>query len=860
MAEITPMMRQYLEIKDKHLDKILFFRLGDFYEMFRDDAREASALLNLTLTHRQDEPMCGIPYHSAASYIRRLLEAGRSIAICEQVSTPGEGKGIVRREVVDILTPGSLVEDNYLGTSASNYTLAVHVGPSQGAVAVADLSTGEFQATAFSTVGWKDALARELQRFLPRELLVSAELVRDEPSFAALLVGFPQTVVTTLEPWRVEGQNGYRRLLEHFGVASLQAFSLHEESPEAVPAGALLDYWRRGNPGRSLGHLRHLTVFRPSDSLQLDADSARSLEITANARDGSKAFTLFEVLDRTCTAAGSRTLQSWLKFPLVETGPILWRQDRIESLVRDSTLLVRLRKLLSGILDLERLAARLALDKASPRDLVGLGTSLRRALELAAVLEQHPEGLLFLNDLTTSDREALEREAGSLARTLLADPAPQLGEGGLIQSGVSAELDELRNLRDNSQQVLESYLAEEQTVAGLPQLKLKHNRIIGYFFEISKAKLDNPPAHFQRRQSLLGTERYSTTRLRELEDRLQHAEERIFTLEKALFLDLRNGLKLQLPALGAVAALVAQVDVLASLAQVAQNGSWVRPLVESGSELLLEDARHPVVEASLPAAFVPNSVHFHPSDSLFLITGPNMAGKSTYLRQTALIVLLAQTGSFVPCSRAEVGLVDRIFCRVGASDHLAKGESTFLVEMQETARILRQATARSLVIMDEVGRGTGTRDGFSLAWAICEYLLETVRAKTLFATHFHELTALRHPALSNFSMAVEDDGREVVFLRKVVAGASDNSYGLHVARLAGVPGSVVDRATAILESLPPEQGLPGSQTARRVQLDLFAAEPQPDAVRDRLRELDPDNLTPLQALTFLAQLRETAFS
>jgi len=863
MADTTPMMRQYLDLKSQHRDKILFFRLGDFYEMFREDAREASVLLNLTLTQRQNEPMCGVPYHSSGTYIRRLLEAGRSVALCEQVSEAGVGKGLVRREVVDILTPGTLVDEAYLTGSPNNFLMAFHTSSPRSSIAVADLSTGKFLATSFLVSNWREALARELERFRPREIVLSSRLLEEETDLLGLLKEVPNAILTPLEPWRWDQRTGYERLLKHFGVLRLEAFGLGAESAEVTTAGALLDYLM-ANSLRTLSHLEHLEVFQASDFLQIDPDSARSLELLANTRDGGKALSLYGILDVTKTTAGSRLLEKWLRFPLLSPAEIEARQLLIESLVVDSNLLRFVRKGLSGVLDLDRLAARLSLDKASARDLLGLEASLSRVLELAVRWEEQPSGKPLTLEFGVEIRVGLADAVARIEAELSRDPPVDLNEGGLIQDGVEAELDELRHLRVHGKEVLRAYLGEEQAKTGLAQLKLKQNRIIGYFFEVSKARLERPPEHFQRRQSLLGTERYSTDRLRELEDRLQHAEERIFSLEKELFLALRENLKTFLPAIQRAAEFSARLDVLSSLAQVALEGSWVRPLVTEETGLVLEDARHPVVEASLSGPFVPNSVHFGTTDSLVLITGPNMAGKSTYLRQTALIVLLAQTGSFVPCRRAEVGIADRIFCRVGASDHLSRGESTFLVEMHETARILRSATPRSLVIMDEVGRGTSTRDGFSLAWAICEYLLETVGAKTLFATHFHELTALSHPALRNFSMAVEDDGREIVFLRKVVSGASDNSYGLHVARLAGVPARVVDRAARILESLPseqtltPEQSEAGIATKRRVQLDLFVPEPQPDLLREELRGLDPDNLTPLQALQLVAKWKALA--
>jgi DNA mismatch repair protein MutS len=848
MAELTPMMRQYQEIKALHRDKILFFRLGDFYEMFQDDAREASRLLGLTLTHRQTEPMCGIPYHSAQPYIRKLLEAGRSIAVCEQVSVPGADKGIVKRQVVDVLTPGTLVEDGYLATGAPNFTVALAFQADLCALAAADLSTGEFRTTSFRLQGRAEPLERELGRFQPRELLVPGEAFDAYPFLADLVKGLGRTTVTRLPGWRFDVRGGHRRLTDHFGVLSLQAFGLDEKAPEAAAAGALLEYWQLNSPGRSLGHLRTLTPYRATQFLEIDPQSSRSLELTANTRDGGPAFTLFSALDKTLTAPGSRLLRSRLLFPLVDKAAIEARLDGVATLVGDPDLLEDIRSRLAGQLDVERLAARLALDKASPRDLLGLEASVRLAAAVADLAERRAPPLAPGDQWSPADRQTLVDWARRVEGAVLREPATTLLEGNLIQPGHSADLDELRHLRDHSQDVLDAYQAEEQAASGLAQLKIKYNKIIGYYFEVSKARLDQLPAHFKRKQSLVGSERFTTVRLGEIEDTLLHAQERIYDLERRLFLTLRDESKALVPAFQAMAAWSASLDVASSMARTAVLQRYVRPEL-AGPDLVLEDARHPVVETTLTdQPFVPNSVHFGADDLLFLITGPNMAGKSTYLRQTALIVLMGQVGSFVPAARARWAPVDRIFCRVGASDHLARGESTFLVEMNETAHILRNATPASLVIMDEVGRGTGTRDGFSLAWAICEHLLDVVGAKTLFATHFHELTALEHPGLKNFSMAVVEEGDEVVFLRKVVPGAADHSYGLHVARLAGVPGPVLTRAAQILENLPPEDqtAVPRKPPRAEVpdataQLDLFAPE---DVLRTELGPSTPTTSRP----------------
>ncbi len=856
-------MRQYQEIKEQHRDKILFFRLGDFYEMFQDDAKEASRILGLTLTHRHGEPMCGIPYHAAQPYIRRLLASGRSIAVCEQVSVPGADKALVRREVVDVLTPGTVVEDSYLGSSASNYTFALAFEADLCALSAADLSTGDLRATNFRLEGRTEALERELARFQPREVLVADDALEAYPFLQTLMGGFPVLTVTKLPPWRFDRRLGYQRLLDHFGVLSLQAFGLSEQSFEVAATGALIEYWQLNSPGRSLGHLRTLEVYRASQFLQLDSQSLRSLEVTANTLDGGTKHTLFSVLDRTLTAGGSRLLKSRLLFPLIDPEHLEQRLDGVEILVNSPDLLQKVRTKLEGQLDVERLAARLSLDKASPRDLLGLESSVVLALSLADLAEREAPSLAPSVAWSRDSRLRLETWAERVSRALLRDPAPTIHEGGLIEPGYDTELDELRHLKDHSQDVLDAYLLQEQQTTGIPQLRIRYNKIIGYFFEITKARLDQLPSHFRRKQSLVGSERFTTSRLGEIEETLLHVQDRIFEAERKLFLSLREDSKSLVGDFQALAEFTSQLDVSAALAKTAMLQRYVRPTFSQTAELVLDEARHPVVEAArIDSPFIPNSVSFSPQDKLFLITGPNMAGKSTYLRQTALVVLMGQIGSFVPALSARWALVDRIFCRVGASDHLARGESTFLVEMNETAYILRNATTESLVIMDEVGRGTGTRDGFSLAWAICEYLLEHVRAKTLFATHFHELTGLSHPALRNFSMAVMEEGEQVVFLRRVIAGAADHSYGLHVARLAGVPAPVLVRAAQILHNLPPEDGstIPAVRPMAALQdpqLDLFAPE---DQLRLTLQSLDIDRLTPLEALNTLAKLKEDSSS
>jgi len=859
MSKPTPMMEQYNRIKRKYKDAILFFRLGDFYEMFQQDAREASSLLGLTLTQRNGVPMCGIPFHASQGYIARLLKAGKKIAICEQLHVPPAGKGLADRDVVEVITPGTVTDEELLDRGANNYLAALAEVQKGIALSYVDLSTGEFVATFVPPETEKklDILKAEFARLELREIILPESLLNTEPDIQSLILSNREMVINALPDWSFNQKNSYERLCRHFGTLGLKGFGFTEKDPEVLVAGIVIEYLEE-NAKNLLPHIRTLKRYTQREFLLLDEATLRNLELVQNLQDGGDRYTLKAVLDHTKTAMGKRLIRKWILQPLLRKETILERQSLVEHLYHEQTVLQSLRSSLGEILDLERLAARVALDKAHPKDLAGIRSSLKSALELVEKLPFPPERVGFTPESTLTVQNLIRL----LERGLVENPPIQFTEGDLIKPGYNAELDRWRDLRKNSRSVLEEYLESEKKASGIQNLKVRYNKIIGYFLEVTKSNLPNVPPHFIRRQSLVGGERYTTERLMELESQLEHAEEKSLSLEKELFQELRNQVKTELPIIQTLASAVAQIDGIQSLAYAATLYGYTKPELLDSKDLHIQDGRHPVVERYLPPGeFVPNSLTLEGDGKFFaLITGPNMAGKSTFLRQTALIMIMAQMGSFVPAQEARVGLVDRIFCRVGAQDNLARGESTFLVEMNETAYILRTATDRSLIIMDEVGRGTGTKDGLAIAWAVMEYLLEVIRAKTLFATHYHELTALNHPRMKNLSLSIREEGTNIVFLKKVQEGPSSNSYGIHVARLAGLPPSILDRANGILLNLAgrnPEEPLPPPIPPPPPSITVLT----PDAsllslLEKEVRTFPIETSTPLDALNFLARWKK----
>ena len=868
MVETTPMMAQYHRIKSQFGESILFFRLGDFYEMFESDAREASAILDLTLTRRAGVPMCGIPYHAAPSYISRLLAAGRKVAICEQVTQPG--KGLMSREVVEVITPGTVLDDNYLSRTANNYLISLgRVGNMIG-IAYADVSTGEFSATSFPFEERGEMLKRELHRLDPREALTQESLLVEDPVIRGLLGERAGLLVNRYPDWSFDAAACKVRLLRQLGVANLKGFGLTDDSPEVVAAGVLLEYLGE-TARRSLRHFASLQVYADRSYVELDEATQRNLELLTNLQEGSGKFTLLSVLDHTRTSPGARKLRRWILTPLKDVAAIDQRLNAVAALHGEQILLARLRECLGSVLDLERLTARVGMERAHAKDLLSIKSTLEAVLALAALFEKEqgkeirPHLARILDPMSERAGE-IRILAEHLERAICDEPSILLTEGSLIRRGYNAELDRLHGLKDNSRGTLEEYLATERAETGIGSLKLRYNRIIGYYFEVTKSNLPLVPKRFIRRQSLVGGERYTTDRLSSIEREINDASERIVEMERTLFLEVRAQVLAAVPCLLSVCSAISELDVFQSMAFAATVHAWSRPRMTAGTELSIEEGRHPVVEAHLPGgAFVPNSLECPGTGRFFvLLTGPNMAGKSTFLRQVALIALMAQMGSFVPAARATIGVVDRVFCRVGATDNLARGESTFLVEMNETAHILRAATTRSLIIMDEIGRGTSTRDGLAIAWAVCMSILTRIRARTLFATHFHELTRLDHESAANLSMEVHDTEGEVVFLKKVREGPSSNSYGIHVARLAGIPAETLRMAETMLLKLNTQPGAadgnPGAfaeaaEAALKtpVQPQLFSGE---ELIVQEIKGLQPDLLTPLEALTLLARWKK----
>jgi len=818
------MMKQYHEIKRRFPGKMVFFRLGDFYEMFYEDAVVASRELEITLTARNKDkagapvPMCGVPYHSVDGYIARLLRKGYRIAICEQVEDPKTARKLVHREVTRILTPGTVVEEVLLEPKDHNYLGSLILTGEGSGLAFIDLSTGDFVTTELTGADAWDRSLDELSRFRPRELLLPEDgsnplkekLARDWPG---------EWVASPLDGWAFNADYAFRLLLEHFSVATLAGFGC-EDHPLAISAAGALIHYIRETQLSQLGKIAALRFFEPRDYLKLDNSTVKNLELI-ETMEGDRKGSLLSVLDVTRTGMGGRLLKSWLLTPLLNAGELDKRLDAVEVLTKDVVGHDRLVRRLGEIHDVERLVSRVTLGTASPRDVLALRDSLcavpaiRSSLEScgAATLQQIRSKLDDLPDVVQLIQNAIAEEP----------PASSL-DPGIIRSGFSAELDELRAIRRSGKTYIASLEARERERTGIQSLKVKFNQVFGYFIEVTRPNLPQVPTGYVRKQTLVNCERFVTEELQEYEEKVLRAEERIAELEKDLFDQVRKTIAGQAGRIQATARLLGELDVYASLAEVAIKNDYVRPQLAESDEICVQQGRHPVVEfQSRP--FIANDLYMNTTtDQLLILTGPNMGGKSTFLRQTALIVILAQMGSFVPARQARIGLVDRIYTRVGASDNLARGQSTFMVEMIETANILNTATNGSLILLDEVGRGTATFDGLSIAWAVAEYLAQNPqhRAKTIFATHYHELTKMAdvQPGVKNYCMAIREAGNEIVFLRKVVAGTADKSYGIEVARLAGLPREVLRRASQILERLERKEidltGRPRARSADEV--------------------------------------------
>ncbi len=912
MSEPTsPLMQQYHAIKTRYPHALLLFRLGDFYELFYEDAILASRELQITLTSRNREkgqpiPMCGVPYHAADGYIARLIRGGFKVAICDQMELPGPGKKLVRREVVRVITPGTATDVSVLDARENNYLAAVAKHPSGSPVGLAfvDLSTGEFQSTEFSGPDADESLRDELQLLHPRETLLPRPQQLFETAKTSLLEG-AGGVESRLEDWIFHCDYAERILREQFGVAELTGFGLDDHPQALAAAGAIVHYLRENaarGPDTSAGstsaqpatadalqHLDRVRYYEQHETLVLDPVSVRNLELITPifSEEGTRGgpVTLVSALDATVTGMGARLLRSWILRPLIDSDAIEARLESVTHLLQQTVVRGEIRKELRGIQDLERLTSRITLGLAGPRELLALRKSLVQLPVLKNFLTPPPVGgsalLRRLHgeiDELTDVRERLERSISDEPPALATDP-------GIIRGGYDGELDELRNLSRHSKEIIAAMEERERKRTGISSLKIRFNSIFGYYMEISKPNLHLAPADYERKQTLVNAERFTSPELKEYERKILAADERILEIERQLFVEIRSIVAGQAARLRRTAGAIAQLDVLSSFAKLAADRGYVRPEFNSTGELLIVGGRHPVIEELLRQRgerFVPNDLCFDPGrQQLLLITGPNMGGKSTYLRQAALIVLMAQMGSFVPARQAKLPVTDRIFTRIGASDNLARGRSTFLVEMSEVAAILHHATPSSLVLLDEVGRGTATFDGLSIAWAVVEHLQKHTRARTLFATHYHELTELADllTGVQNVHVSVKETPNEIIFLRRVEPGSADKSYGIEVARLAGLPRSVIERAREVLkkheqsehalsETLSPgalevlSSNASGGTTPPAAsghrrnghQEVLFTALDR--AVLDKLRGADLDQLKPLDALNLLAELKK----
>ncbi|GIX48671.1 MAG: DNA mismatch repair protein MutS [Candidatus Tectimicrobiota bacterium] len=863
--QLTPVMAQYLRLKQKAGDALLLFRLGDFYELFFEDAVVAARALDIVLTSRQKEdpiPMCGVPVHSAEGYIDRLLQQGFKVAICEQLEDPRQAQGLVSRDIVRVITPGTVTSGGLLIPKAHHFLASIAPTPGGAGFAYLDLSTGTFAATAWSEATWQQALRCEFARVQPREVLVP------EPSPVPLdfLTQDPPGAAVVFQPWGAEHfqpPQAARRLMAHFAVTTLAGFGCEDNPLVVAAAGALLAYVQETQQ-QALAHLTGLRLYHPGDFLILDETSQRHLEVFT--AQGTQKGSLFDVIDHTVTAMGGRLLRQWLSQPLCQLEPLRERQEAVAELVAQPAVRQHVRQALAAVADVERLVGRLALGTLGPREALALRHSIAQLPAVAAALQpcQSP----FLQRLQ-AQWDALADVAERIAAALVDDPPATVREGGVIRPGYHAELDALRAAGSSGKDWLSLFEAQERQRTGIPSLRVGFNRVFGYYIEVRKSHLAQVPPEYVRKQTLVNAERFITPALKDREVQMLRAEEEALQLEQQLYEALRQELVAHIPRLQRMAHVLSQLDAVAALAEVAVRRQYCRPQLDDSDVLSIVDGRHPTLEAVYQEErFVPNDTFLdRHRQQIVLLTGPNMAGKSTYMRQVALIVLLAQIGSFVPAREARIGLVDRIFTRIGAQDVLTKGRSTFMVEMLETAHILHNMTARSLILLDEIGRGTSTYDGMSIAWAVIEYLHNhgDLRPRTLFATHYHELTALAATLerVRNYNAAVREWGESIVFLRKILEGSADRSYGLHVARLAGLPAAVLERARQILATFeatarrPVGQALEARSAEKRPeQLSLFD-DLSARLIRE-LQQLPVEELSPLAALNKLAELQAMA--
>ena len=874
-SKMTPMMQQYLQTKEEYPDCILFYRLGDFYEMFFDDAITASKELEITLTGKncgleERAPMCGVPYHAVDSYLNRLVSKGYKVAICEQMEDPKLAKGIVKRDVIRIVTPGTNLDMQALDETKNNYIMSIVYIADRFGLSVADVTTGEYMVTEIESSG---KMMDELTKFMPSEIICNEAFYMSGMNLDDLKNRLGITIYS-LDAWYFDDALCRKTLMEHFQVKSLQGLGLEDYDCGMIAAGALLKYLEETQKN-SLSHLSRLTTYTTGNYMVLDSSTRRNLELVETLREKQKRGSLLWVLDKTKTAMGARTLRKYVEQPLIDKASIKKRQDAIEELKNNAICREEIREYLGPVYDLERLVGKITYQSANPRDLIAFQSSLSMLPPIKCILEDMQSELL---KEIYGEMDTLEELCTLVKEAIMEDPPLAMKEGGIIREGYNEEVDRLRRAKSDGKGWLAELEAKEREKTGIKNLRIRYNKVFGYYLEVTNSFKNLVPDYYVRKQTLANAERYIIPELKELEDTILGAEDRLCALEYELYCEVRNKIAGEILRIQTTAKAIAKLDVIASLALVAERNNYVRPKINEKGVIDIKDGRHPVVEKMIPNdMFICNDTYLDDKKNrISIITGPNMAGKSTYMRQTALIVLMAQIGSFVPASSANIGLVDRIFTRVGASDDLASGQSTFMVEMNEVANILRNATSKSLLILDEIGRGTSTFDGLSIAWAVVEHISNSklLGAKTLFATHYDELTELEGKIdnVNNYCIAVKEKGDDIVFLRKIVKGGADKSYGIQVAKLAGVPDSVINRAKEIVEELVnaditarvKEIAVQGENQKKKpqkkldevdlAQFSLFDTVKDDDVLKE-LEELDISHMTPIDAMNKLYQLQ-----
>ena len=867
MAKVTPMMEQYFEIKNRYRHCLLFFRLGDFYELFFDDAVIGSRELGLTLTgkdwgQKERAPMCGVPFHSADSYIDKLVQSGYKVAICEQVEDPKLAKGIVKRDVIRIVTPGTVIDNEVLDENKNNYIMSIY-GDSKGyALAVCDVTTGEFQTAEFTSANAEEKLFDEAARFMPAEIITNGYFL-NTPCAGRIRKNLNIDLNDAGDACFAY-RNAAKTICRHFDILSVDGLGLGERTFSVCASGGLLDYLYETQKN-NLEHIGKITLYSTNDFMLLDVSTRRNLELTETMRENSRRGSLLWVIDKTKTARGARLLGKWVEQPLINSADINKRLDAVEELKDDFFKREEIKDVLSTMQDFERIMGRIVYKTANARELVNLKNSIENLPQLKKILENSKSG--YMKEIY-SELDTLEDIFALIDKAIVDDPPFSVREGGMIKEGYSSEADSLLQAKRRGSDWISDMEKQEREKTGIKNLRINYNRVFGYYIEVTKSYLDLVPENYMRKQTLANCERYTTKELNDLADLILGSSDRLIDLEYNIFCDVREKVASQVNRIQYTAYITAVCDAIQSLAETAQAQDYVKPVVDDGEVIDIKDGRHPSVEKMSDGAFIANDVYLDNEDNrLLIITGPNMAGKSTYMRQNAIITILAQIGSFVPASSAHIGVCDRIFTRVGASDDLASGQSTFMVEMTEVANILNNATSKSLLILDEIGRGTSTFDGLSIAWAVMEYIADKkqIGAKTLFATHYHELTELegKLPGVKNYCITVKEEGEDIIFLRKIKRGGADHSYGIQVARLAGLPNKVIKRSTAILKKLnaadiakktrklADESKEAAEEEA--VQIDMFNI--KENQIIDDINKIDVMSLTPIQALQTLFDLQ-----